>query len=191
LEQIDWTEGVELPMPGDGVAVYVGVYVHGVGFSLRILAVPGATDEAYFATLRAAESEGHQVSGMHGVCEHQKPAVWCMYAVYPGESEVYTVHTIDTHLGAKLVTMPTLIKAMALIDYNGETAPLVPLNPVTLDAALSIGEATAHLSEMGGHVTGGSTTILGESEYRQLGGGIDDLLAGLEAYLAEEMEGES
>lgn len=119
-------EYIDILFPGTAVGVFWCTYVDGVGFSIRAIGIPGTDPDAYVRELT--------LNGL--VCEHTIPCVWIFQGYWTKRKKVFSYVTSDVHQASEIISDPTRIR------FLGEqmVAPLLPLDPVTGSAALSVKE---------------------------------------------------
>jgi len=118
--------------PDGCMAVNYGTYVHGVGFSLRSVALPFVTSEAVFEYMG------------EGRCSHSIPAMWLFTGYWPEreKDKLWSHFTFDVHEVTEVLADPRKIRLFGAADE----APLVSVDPITKDARLSVAEFNGWVS---------------------------------------------
>ena len=120
---------VEIRQPASTVTVNFCTYVDGYGFAMRTVPIP-ASDPGMF--LEWLEHVGSR-------CEHSTPAIWVFQGFFPTQrrkNELFIHVSFNMHEVSMIMSNPKLIR----VKGSAEAVKLLPLDPVTGDARLSVVE---------------------------------------------------
>ena len=123
---------IDLLLPGDIPGVVFGTYVAGRGMNLRIMGLPWANIDDYHRWAAAGGSED------------ETPCLWIFQGIFESDpTNLYMLTTVSRMEAATVIGNPKMLRVMAEIK-----APLVPLDPVTNDASMSVADFNMWISDL-------------------------------------------